>query len=101
MVLKRYSEFGGSRSSFTTVGVADVQVVRPNSNRRKLIIINNAANNIYLVKGDGPAAVNSGITLLPGGSWIIVPDTLGYIWKGEIHAISGVAAQNLTWTEDW
>ncbi|GAI87760.1 unnamed protein product [marine sediment metagenome] len=96
-----YAEFGGSRPGSHTAGLASSQVIGFNSHRKKLIIQNDAANTIYFTKGDGPAIANTGIFLLPGGSWILEPDRQGYIWKGAIQCIGLVAAQNLTWQEDW
>lgn len=96
-----YAEMGGSRSGFFACGVASLQLIPFNSHRTKLIITNNGANTCYFAKGDSAAVVGSGVPLLAGGSWIIQPDTLGRIWKGALQCISGVAAQNIAWTEDW
>ena len=96
-----YPELGGSRSGFHTCGVASSMLIRHNGHRKKLIIGNNAANTCYFVKGEGPAVVGSGFFLLAGGTAIMEPDIRGYIWKGEVHCISLVGAQNLTWQEDW
>ncbi|MBA7665531.1 hypothetical protein ES703_73605 [subsurface metagenome] len=96
-----YAELGGSRPGFHPCGLVSTQLIGHNGRRKKLIICNDAANTCYLTKGDGPAVVNTGIILLPGGVWILEPDLQGYIWQGEIHCISLVAAQNLTWQEDW
>ena len=96
-----YAEYGGSRSGFLVCGLASLQVVPFNGHRKKLIICNDGANAVYLCKGDGAAVANAGALLLPGGAWNLEPDTKGYLWKGAIQAISLVAAQNLTWQEDW
>ena len=97
-----YSERGGSRPGFTVCGVADVQVLPGNINRKQAIIINDSDTIIYLIKGDGPAILNAGIRLnANGGVWIIEPDNYGRLWKGAIHAITSVAAKRLVWTEDW
>ena len=96
-----YAELGGSRSGFSTGGLASAQLIRFNAQRKKLIICNDAANAIYFAKGTSAAVVGSGILLLPGGVWILEPDYQGNIWKGAIQCISGVAAQNISWTEDW
>ncbi len=96
-----YAELGGSRSGTHTCGLANTQIVRHNAHRKKLIICNDGDSAVYLSKGDGPATANAGILLLPGGVWILEPDYMGYIWKGAIQCISLVAAQNLTWQEDW
>ena len=96
-----YAEYGGSRGGFFACGLASLQLIPFNGHRRKLIICNDGANACYLCKGDGPAIANAGITLLPGGVWILQPDNFGYLWKGAIQCISLFAAQNLTWQEDW
>lgn len=96
-----YAETGGSRPGATTVGAASIQVLPFNGRRKQVIIINTSVNDVYLMKGDGPAVINTGILLRSGGSWIIQPDTLGNIWKGAIQAISGGAGRVLSWTEDW
>ena len=96
-----YAEYGGSRGGFLVCGVASQQLVSFNGHRKKLIICHDGANACYFTKGDGPANANTGILLLPGGTWILEPDHKGYLWKGAIHCISLVAAQNITWQEDW
>lgn len=96
-----YGELGGSRPGAHTCGVASTQIVRHNAHRKKLIISNDSGSTIYLSKGDSAAAVNTGIPLLSGGSWILEPDYKGYIWKGAIQCISLVAALNICWQEDW
>ena len=96
-----YAEFGGSRSGFFTAGLVSAQLLAFNAQRKKLVIINDSANNVYLSKGTSVAVVGSGVTLLPGGAWNMEPDTRGRIWKGAIQCISGVAGQNLSWIEDW
>lgn len=96
-----YAETGGSRFGFTTIGVASVQVVPFNINRKQLVICNTSANDVYLMKGDGPAVLTAGLLLRSGGTLVIEPDTLGFIWKGALYAISGGAGRVLSWTEDW
>lgn len=97
-----YADKGGSRSSFTTCGIASVQVMPFDSIRKQAIFVNDSANDIYLSKGPSPAVAGSGIRLNAlGGSWVLEPDTYGRIWTGAIQAIAGGAASNLSWTEDW
>jgi len=96
-----YGELGGSRPGTHACGLASTQIIRHNAHRKKLIITNDAANVVYLSKGEGPAIVNAGIPLFPRGVWIIEPDYRGYIWKGPIQCISLAAVQNLAWQEDW
>lgn len=100
-LLDRSYEYGGNRSGAVTVGVASVQVVAPYNYRRKVLLINDSSNWIYLAKGR-PAVVNSGIPLAPnGGSWEEAPDNLGYIYRGGFDAISAVAGSNLCFVEDF
>lgn len=102
MVQQRYSERGGSRPSYMTVGIASGQVMRFNSNRVEAVLVNDSANIIYLSKGTTPAVVGSGIRLnANGGNVVIEPDNMGYIWKGAIQAIATLAGSNLSYTEDW
>lgn len=96
-----YAERGGSRPGSSIVGVASVQVVPFNPHRKQLVLCNTSGNDIYLVKGDGPAAMNTGIYLQALMTIIIEPDTLGKIWKGAIQAISSGAGRVISWTEDW
>lgn len=74
-----------------TVGVASAQALASNSNRKGLIVVNTSKNTISL--GLGAAAVlNSGITLVPGGSWEMDAFTLT---TGVINAIASAASSNL------
>ncbi|GAI11289.1 unnamed protein product, partial [marine sediment metagenome] len=72
-----FAELGGSRSGFFTCGVANLQLLPHNAQRKKLTIINDGANACYFTKGTSPAVVGSGIMLLPGGAWTIEPDRYG------------------------
>lgn len=97
-----YSETGGSRSGFATIGTSSAQVMPHNPLRALLVLVNDSANTIYLGKGKAAAVVGSGIRLnANGGSAVIEPDTYGRIWKGSIQAIASGIASNLTWQEDW
>ena len=98
----QYAEIGGSRSGFFTVGVASLQVAGVNLLRKKLVLANDSANIIYLVKGTAAAVVGSGIRLnANGGTVVFEPDTYGRIWRGSIQVIATGAASNLVWQEDW
>lgn len=96
-----YAELGGSRPGATTVGAASVQILPFNGRRKQLVIVNQSVNDVWFVKGDGPAVINTGLLLRSGGSIVIEPDSLGYIWRGAIQAISGGAGRVIVWTEDW
>lgn len=97
-----YAEIGGSRSSLATIGTADVLVLPFNSLRKKVTIVNtSAAGVVSISKGDSAALSGRGIVIWPRGSYIIEPDTVGYIWKGPIRGIADIAGTNIAWTEDW
>lgn len=100
--MPEYAEIGGSRSGFTTTGLTSVTVLRVNPIRKQVVLVNDSSSTIYLVKGDTPAVVGSGVRLnAGGGSAVIEPDTQGRIWRGAIQAIAGGAGSNLSWSEDW
>ncbi len=100
--MTQYAEIGGSRSGFFTVGVASLQLAGFNPLRKKLALVNDSANIIYLVKGNAAAVVGSGIRLnANGGAVVFEPDNYGRIWRGAIQCISTGATSNLAWQEDW
>lgn len=74
-----------------SVGVASAQIVAFNANRKGLVLVNTSAAKISL--GFGVAAVlNSGITLLPGG--VFVMDEFMFT-VDSVTAIASVAASNV------
>lgn len=80
-----------SSPTFATVGVASAQVVASNASRKGLILTNTSANTISLGIGS-TAVLNSGITLYPGGVWVM--DEYNFA-TGAIDAIASAAASNL------
>lgn len=97
-----YSEVGGSRASFATMGVASVQVLSVNNLRKEAIICNDSDTVMYILKGDDDAIVGSGIRLNAGGGTLVIePDENGYIWRGAVQGISTAGTKNLSFTEDW
>lgn len=63
-------------------------VVAANASRKRMVIINTGTANVSF--GDGQAAVNgSGITLLPGGTWVMDQFTFT---TAAIYAISGTSS---------
>lgn len=81
-----------SSPTSATVGVASAQAVATNANRKGLVLINTSINKISF--GIGVAAVlNSGITLYPGGVWVMDEFNLA---TGAINAIAGAASSNLS-----
>lgn len=74
-----------------TVGVASAQAQAATATRAGLVLINTSANTISL--GFGAAAVlNSGITLYPGGVYVMDEYTFN---AGAVNAIASAAASNL------
>lgn len=74
-----------------SVGNTSASAVASNANRKGLVLTNTSTHTISL--GIGAAAVvNSGITLLPGGVWVMDEFTFT---TGAINAIASVASSNL------
>ncbi len=85
------SEFGLAKPISVSVLHTLTEVLRANSNRHKLILINDSDTVIYVHYGN-LGAVNSGIRLNANGFGIIdEPDSLGAMWKGQIYAIAAAA----------
>lgn len=74
-----------------SVGVATASVVAANTNRKGLTLVNTSINRISLGLGVS-AVLNSGITLFPGGVWVMDGATFT---TAAINAIAGAAASNL------
>ncbi len=81
----------------TTLGTASL-IIRPaNANRQKLIITNLSDTRVFICQG--PAVVNTGIALMPNGSFVDEPDTQGFIYKGAWSGISSAATKAIAWLE--
>ena len=81
--------FGSASAPATaSVGNTDSVVLAQNKQRKKMVIVNIGAVNVFF--GDGQAAVlNSGIVLTPNGTWVM--DTYTFTTNA-IHAICGSAS---------
>lgn len=77
-----------------TVGVASGSAVAANAARRQLILVNTSANNISLGFSGNAAVLNSGITLVPNGSYEI-SEANGNLYTGAVNAIAAGAGSNL------
>ena len=89
-----------SRPGTVVLGVASSIILEANPYRKEAIIINASDTTVFLTKGE-LSAVNSGWTLWPGGSAIIVPDNSGRVYVGPVSGICTLAAKRVTFTEDW
>lgn len=74
------------------VGTSSVSVISANPNRKGLVIINTSNKIISLGLGF-PAVLNSGITLLSGGTWVMDEFTLT---TAQIFAISSSSGSNIS-----
>lgn len=83
----------------TSVGVTTTEVRPADNLRRRFMAVNDSTSTIYLCQG--VAVLNTGIPLTPGGSFVDEIDIHGYIYRGAYSAISAVAAQNLSWIEEY
>lgn len=75
-----------------SVGVTSAQIVAANAARKGLVLINTSVARISLGFG-APAVLNSGITLYPGGAYVM--DEFMFT-VGTVTAIASAAASNLT-----
>lgn len=75
----------------SSVGITSAQIVAANANRKGLVLTNTSNNRISL--GFAAAAVlNSGITLYPGGIYVMD----AYLFNtGAVNAIASVASSNI------
>lgn len=80
----------GTAQSPATANItnSDSVAVSANASRKKLVIVNLGTTNIFF--GDGqPAVLNSGLTLTPGGTWVMSHNTFS---TAAIHAICATTA---------
>lgn len=82
----------GNAPSSTSVGVTSATAVASNASRKGLILTNTSNRTISLGLNGATAVLNSGITLLPGGIWVMDSYTFT---TGAITAIASAAASNL------
>jgi len=82
-----------------TVQAATTVVLSECEYRKRVLFVNDSANNIYLAKGFAVAA--EGLRLnANGGSYEDLPDIKGYIYKGAYTAIAPAGASTLTFIEE-
>lgn len=82
----------GSAPAAATVGIASGTVLAANTSRKGAIFTNTSANTISFGLNGNAAVLNSGITLIPYGVWIMDQFTFT---TGAITAIASAAASNL------
>jgi len=91
---------GGGPPLNIAVGVASTPILGFTWGRKKLILVNDSVNIIYLARAD-IARLNAGIRLnANGGSWTEESDIFGRIYAGPWSAIATGAASNLCISED-
>jgi hypothetical protein len=95
LVVSTKTDLTPSSPSFATIGVASGAAVAANANRTGLALVNTSSARISL--GFGSAAVlDSGITLYPGGTFVMDEFLFD---KGTVNAIAASAASNLSFQE--
>ena len=92
-------ELPGSSPRAASVTTASSIVVRENQGRKKLVLCNDGADVIYVVRGQS-AVINSGIRLPTGAVLVDEPDTLGRMYLGPWSAIVTTTTSVLTISED-
>ncbi len=83
----------GNAPTAVSVGVTSTSVLASNTSRKGLVVVNTSANIISLGLDGAAAVLNSGITLVPYGVWVM--DDMTYS-QGAIHAIASGASSNLS-----
>lgn len=87
-----FSSLSPAAPTAVAVGVASTAVLAANAARKGLILVNTSAAAISLNVVGGTAVLNSGITLYPGGTWVM--DSFSYT-VAAINGIASVAASNI------
>lgn len=72
-----------------TVGVTSATAVASNASRKGLVIVNVSVNKVSFGMAGNAAVLNSGITLYPGGTWVMDEYTFN---KGAVTAIASAAS---------
>ena len=78
--------------SAVSVGITSTSVLPSNASRKGLVLTNTSNRVISLGLNNAAPVLNSGITLQPGGIWVMDPNTFT---TGAINAIASGAASNL------
>jgi len=93
-------ELPGGSPRAASVTTTSTIVVRENQGRKKLTLVNDGADIIYLCRGER-AAINTGIRLnANGGSLCDEPDVYGRLYLGPWSAIVITTTSVLTIAED-
>lgn len=82
----------GSSPTAATVGVSSGVVIATNANRKGLVLTNTSSSTISLNIAAGSAVLNSGITLFPGGVWVM--DLMTFT-TAAINGIASAASSNI------
>lgn len=91
LVVSERIDLSPAAPTAASVGVTSAQAVAANASRKGLVLTNTSNNRISL--GFGAVAVlNSGITLYPGGIFVMDQNLFDL---GAVFAIASVAASNL------
>ena len=94
------SEIGSGIPGQAVLGTASSVFIRECNNRKKVIICNASAVDIWICRGQN-AVVNSGIYLkASGGAFIDEPDSLGRIYSGVYSGIVAAGTPTISYSED-
>jgi len=84
-----------------TIGATSTLILQANSARKKVYLVNDATEEIYIARADG-VALNTGIRLnAAGGSFYDERDTWGEIYTGPYYGICTSGGMNLCVEEDY
>jgi hypothetical protein len=85
-------------STAVTLGTSDAAIVAENESRKRLIICNGSANNVWIAFGE-TAVVGKGVFLAPsGGTFEVDPSE---VYCGDIRGISELGAANKIGVVEW
>jgi len=90
-VVSTKADLTPSAPTATSIGTATTAAVAANATRTGLVLVNTSPNIISLAFGN-PAVLNSGVTLLPYGSYCMDEYSFN---TGAVNAIASAAASNL------
>ncbi len=92
---------GASQDTGVTAGTTTVQLVKPNLNRKRLVITNISDTRIFIGHRT-PGAVNIGIPLnANGGVMVDEPDNTGRIYVGPWYVICSAATKLVSVHEEF
>lgn len=86
---------GRTESNVVTVGTSATRLVRPNPQRRELIIQNRGTSDVFIENTENPSTTTSMIVQSDGGEIVLLKEEDGDLVIDKWFAISSVAGQSV------